>query len=553
MRTGAPRLAAQSGLIHVSFRSGFQRFANRPRPPVRTAGSFRPRVKALAGETTMIATDPNAQPHPSLELSAELIAHLVGEHRGRTLPALRRFWDYYRNELDFTLGDEHRPYTAAQQQGLPGRLTRRPRQAARPADLGPGRREIVIENDIAWRLHVMVDFMFGKPFSIQSLAADPAMARLIEQCLQAAFDANGGICFFQDLALLGGVYGHVDLLLRADHLPGDSSTGMTSDSGAPSNPDAERALHAAAQLVLETVEAPRAIPVLDPSDYRRIIGYVLHYTQTLNRVDRSGWLARLVDLDGVGRGRLATVDVTEVWTADQVALYHDNTLVTAAANPLGVIPVVHIQNLPQPFFYEGLGEVEPLIPLQDELNTRLSDRANRVTMQSFKMYLGRGIENFIERPVGPGQMWMTDNPDASIEVFGGDQASPSEEAHIREIRQAMDKTSGVTELAAGLIDAKVGNLTSENALRIVMTGLLAKTEKKRVTYGKGIEQACRLMLQALDHVGALPTVESDRRVRLHWPSPLPENQAQRLQEALLKQQLGLPRQQILAELGYACS
>ena len=56
--------------------------------------------------------------------------------------------------------------------------------------------------------------------------------------------------------------------------------------------------------------------------------------------------------------------------------------------------MIHIQNLPQPFFYAGQSEIEPLIALQDELNTRLSDRANRVTFQSFKMYLGKGIEHF---------------------------------------------------------------------------------------------------------------------------------------------------------------
>ena len=42
--------------------------------------------------------------------------------------------------------------------------------------------------------------------------------------------------------------------------------------------------------------------------------------------------------------------------------------------------------------FEGLSDVEPLISLQDELNTRLCDRANRVTMQSFRMWLGKGID-----------------------------------------------------------------------------------------------------------------------------------------------------------------
>ncbi len=67
------------------------------------------------------------------------------------------------------------------------------------------------------------------------------------------------------------------------------------------------------------------------------------------------------------------------------------------------------------------------------------------------MYLGKGIDGFTDRPVGPGQMWSTDNPDAAIHEFGGDADTPSEDHHIREIREAMDKTSGVSPLAAGVV------------------------------------------------------------------------------------------------------
>ncbi|KKL03569.1 hypothetical protein LCGC14_2624820, partial [marine sediment metagenome] len=104
-------------------------------------------------------------------------------------------------------------------------------------------------------------------------------------------------------------------------------------------------------------------------------------------------------------------------------------LVAEGELPWGFLPVVHIQNMAQPFYYEGISDVEVLMPLQDELNTRLSDRASRITFQSFKMYLGKGIEGFEDRPISPGRMWYTDNPDATIEEFGGDTAMPTRMAH----------------------------------------------------------------------------------------------------------------------------
>ncbi|MEE9211372.1 MAG: phage portal protein [Phycisphaeraceae bacterium] len=484
------------------------------------------------------------QVHPgSVELDDRLIDLLVEEHVRHNLLRLQRLWDYYRNPMvrrrETNTGD--RPYHLAQEQGLPRRLTNPVTPEGLPNTPTHGGREIVIENDIAWRLHALADFMFGKPVALQSLAPDPSRARLIESLLRRVFDLNGGMGFFQDLALLGSVYGFVDVLLRVN------------DGAATPDP-----LGQADRFVLETIEAPRAIPVLNPRDFRKLDGYVLHYRQVLNETTSDGMFTRLrsrVLGNGHQPTRRTTVMCTEVWTDQRVTAFQDvgngRVPVEQSLNRLGRIPVVHIQNLAQPFFYEGLSEVEPLIPLQDELNTRLSDRANRVTFQSFKMYLGKGIEHFTDRPIGPGQMWATDNPDAEIQAFGGDAANPSEESHIIEIREAMDKTSSVTPIAAGLLRAKVGNLSSENALRIVMMGLLAKTEKKRVTYGVGIERICELILHAADVFGVLPNTPDERRTRLDWPSPLPASESEQLRDARIKLEIGVPQKQVLTELGYA--
>lgn len=426
--------------------------------------------------------------------SGERWAQLCREDRQSRLPGLQRFWDYYRNKLS------PNGLTRGQLEGLPDRLRGRssPTKDAR---------ELVVENDIAWRIDTLVDFMFGRPLQITSQASDPEQRTNIEKLLQTTFNRAGGEVFFQQLALLGAVYGHIDTLV----LPGEEG------------------------IDLLMVEPTRGVPDLDPEDFRQVRAYLV---QAPDRSQKTkAW-------------------ETLVYTDEEVLRFraeHPNApwaRVGRERHRIGEIPVVHIQNLPQPFAYSGLSEVEPLIPLQDELNTRLSDRANRVTFQSFKMYLGKGIERFTDRPVGPGQMWQTDNPDAEIQEFGGDADNPSETEHIREIRDAMDKTSGVSPVAAGVIRGRVGNLTSENALRIVMVGLLAKTARKRMTYGQGIRRMCALILQAADAYGWLKTRPEDREVRLDWPEALPGTEQQELRNAQLKQELGVPRTQLLTELGY---
>jgi len=148
-------------------------------------------------------------------------------------------------------------------------------------------------------------------------------------------------------------------------------------------------------------------------------------------------------------------------------------------------------------------------------------------------------------------MWMTDNEKASVQEFGGDESSPSEESHISDVRDAMDKISGVTPVAAGTIKNRIGRLTSAAALRITLLALLARTDKKRTSYGTGIGRICELALMWLDRAGEFHTTPDERRVELHWPSPLPENELETLQGAQAKLRVGVPREIVLKELGYS--
>jgi hypothetical protein len=174
-------------------------------------------------------------------------------------------------------------------------------------------------------------------------------------------------------------------------------------------------------------------------------------------------------------------------------------------------------------------------------------------MQSFKMYLAKGFDGLESAVVAPGTVWSTDNPEASVEAFGGDAGTPGEERHIAEIREALDKVSGVPPVAGGVVQAKIGNLTSANALRITLMGLLSKTARKRVTYGGAIARMSALILAALDACGVLSTDEGERTVKLEWPDPLPEDEQSKVVAAEIKSRLGVPRERLLAELGYAPS
>ncbi len=525
-----------------------------------------------------------------LTIDAEMLRRRIDDLLEAQAQRYQRLWMYYRNPmlprtLDRDEQGSDRPYRQAQEWGLPSRVT-----GARAGTSGfssepledVARKEVVIENDIGWRIDSMIDFLIGSPVQVTSTVSDPARRTQIEKMLRSVIAQNGGMLMLQQLALLGSVYGLVDVVVKfdaaklnektdvnepaSDAAPASTGNGVAGgvDSLPPPAGPASRAGHnvsaphldeqagtgashlpspdahvvrIARTIRLEVIEPARALPVLSDVDWRQVQTYVQVYQvparQSVRRraEARRGFVHRL----GATAGRLfrsassrggapfgfdERTTIVEVLTSDAWQRYEDEVLIDEGINSLGEIPLVHIQNLAVPFQYSGTSDVEPLIPLQDELNTRLSDRANRITMQCFKMYLGKGIENFTSLPVAPGRMWATDNADANVIEFGGDASSPSEDEHIAELREAMDKISGVTPIAAGAIRGKIGNLTSAAALRVTMIALLAKTQRKRTTFGQAIARMCELALGWLDCAGLFPTTPEERHVEIVWPKKL---------------------------------
>lgn len=515
---------------------------------------------------------------------------------------LDRLWAYYRNPMrvqgTVDDGGSDRPYRQAQEWGLPPRITGQiAGETVFDATLAPGnaRKEVVIENDIGWRIETQVDFLFGRPIVLNSASPDPAKRDLIEQLLRQTLANNGGLVFLQKLALLGAVYGTVDVLVKflpeeAQHIPADASAtqvlgaasepqSAASTSGLPPHagpalvesvaraestgddspppgatplPSPETIARLARMVRFEIVDPTRALPLLNVDDSRQAAAFA-----TIYQVDRPAtppsqrqkwWQVPFSKQTPIDKDRKTIVEVV---TATAWQKYEDWKLIDSGDVSLGRLPLVHIQNTADPLGFDGVSDVEQLIPLQDELNTRLSDRAYRIALQSFKMYLGKNIDNFADHPVSPGQMWSSDNENADVIEFGGDGGCPSEESHIAEVREAMDKLSGVSPVAAGTIRNRIGNLTSAEALRVTMMALLSRTERKRITYGAAISQLCEIALAWLDSAGLFPTTSDDRSIQIHWPNPMPSNEAEQLELAKAKESLGVPREVVLRELGYA--
>src|SRR4051812_45074230 len=140
-------------------------------------------------------------------------------------PRLGRLWTYYRNPMRPAIvgGTEsinsERPYRQGQEWGLPPRITG---YQVGAVDLtaqrmhGIARKEVVVENDIGWRIDAMIDYLFGRPFILSSTATDAARRTALSELLWAILEANGGMAFLQQVSVLGMVYGFVDIAVKLD-------------------------------------------------------------------------------------------------------------------------------------------------------------------------------------------------------------------------------------------------------------------------------------------------------------------------------------------------
>ena len=118
-------------------------------------------------ETTRASQDDQPTPRQI----GERIEQLIEIDR----PRYRRLWAYCRNPMRpamdaHALGTSDRPYRQAQEWGLPARITG-VRSSITELFAGQvveeiGRKEVVIENDIGWRVETMVDYLFGRPLVI---------------------------------------------------------------------------------------------------------------------------------------------------------------------------------------------------------------------------------------------------------------------------------------------------------------------------------------------------------------------------------------------------
>ncbi|MGB4988157.1 MAG: phage portal protein, partial [Pyrinomonadaceae bacterium] len=214
------------------------------------------------------------------------------------------------------------------------------------------------------------------------------------------------------------------------------------------------------------------------------------------------------------------------------ALLHSSPVIP---NPFGIVPVFHFANnadLGSP----GRSELEAAIPVQDGLNKSVLDMLVAMEFSAFRQRWVAGIEvDYDEagkavQPYSAGveKLWVASNSDARFGDF--------EAAALDQFLKVKDSfrvdIASVTGTPLHYFLQQTGDFPSGESLRRSETRFLAKVRDRQESFGQVWADVMAFALQIDGHP---PT-----QLITEWEDPSPISERERLENLLLKKQLGLP-------------
>ena len=186
-----------------------------------------------------------------------------------------------------------------------------------------------------------------------------------------------------------------------------------------------------------------------------------------------------------------TVLYKEFWTKDEIVVYKGTEEIDRMNNPYGFIPFVQIKNFPIAGRTRGQGDLEDIIPLNIELNTKRSDVSEVIDYHSAPITLvyGARIGN-LEK--GANKVWGGLPKDAKVENLGLQGDLTASVNYTTNLKTSMCEIGGIPESVLGGSTA-VSN-TSGVALQYINLPLIERTRIKRNSSKVGLERVNKMIL-----------------------------------------------------------
>ncbi len=254
----------------------------------------------------------------------------------------------------------------------------------------------------------------------------------------------------------------------------------------------------------------------DPSLLR---GVDVAYTLSAADLAAGGYGLTLADATALAGGQ--PVEVVERWTADELELLVRDRSVRRGRNPYGFIPFVHVPNMQPANQYWGQSDLIDLLPINRELDERLSDQADLIKYHADPPVIFKGVTDHSDLAVGPGTVWDIPS-DASVELLEWQGQPPSVKDHIEQVFRALYEITETPRTAFG----DSGRVLSGVALETELRPIVQKTFRRRVFWTRALRHRNRLILTLAEQHGlggARPGDYAPYRSRVIWSPLLPRD------------------------------
>jgi len=249
---------------------------------------------------------------------------------------------------------------------------------------------------------------------------------------------------------------------------------------------------------------------------------------------------------------------TEILTDDIIEEYINDELIDSRPNPLGIIPVVHIPNVPVSGSPWGLADAHDIITLNRSYNEIATDVADIINYHAapVTVIVGAKASN-LEK--GAKKVWGGLPKDAQVfNLEGGGAGLQGAMQYLDKLKTSMHELMNIPETALGQVQP-ISN-TSGVALSIQYQPLMNRHSQKTAQYGLGLERINEIVMLNLavkepdtfiydpETSGPLKDGQQDRldpndpityQTYAQFPQPLPLDKLVLLNELQQKMTMGL--------------
>lgn len=183
----------------------------------------------------------------------------------------------------------------------------------------------------------------------------------------------------------------------------------------------------------------------------------------------------------------------QVWTKNSVEVFYDDVKSEEESmqHNLGIIPFVQIKNYPIAGKENGLSDVEPLIPLNIELNSKTSNVSEIIDYHAAPITLVFGMKiSSLEK--GVNKVWGGLPKDARVENLQLQGDLTASQNYTNDLKQSLHEIGAIPEGALGGTQA-ISN-TSGVALQFMNMPLVEKINVKKLCTKSGLELVNKIIL-----------------------------------------------------------